>query len=102
MQQYTALLPLVDVLEFREKRPLAIGRSTIDAMKSGLWFGQVGAIKEISARYDAMVQGRTKLFVTGGFGKWLAPQLWRPNRFEPDLALRGLAWSVQIAIGTKQ
>jgi type III pantothenate kinase len=102
LHQYTALLPLVDVLEFREKRPLAIGRSTIDAMKSGLWFGQVGAIKEIVSRYGTLTQQPVELFLTGGFGQWLAPELSLPNRYEPNLALRGLAWLLQIAIGTKQ
>jgi type III pantothenate kinase len=102
LHRYTALLPLVDVLEFREKPPPTIGRNTIDAMKSGLWFGQVGAIKEIVSRYGSLTQQPAELFLTGGFGQWLAPELSLPNRYEPDLALRGLAWLLQTAIATRQ
>jgi type III pantothenate kinase len=46
MHEFTDLLPLVDVAELDEPPP-ALGTATVPAMQSGLFWGTVGAIRQI-------------------------------------------------------
>lgn len=102
LNQYTALLPLVPVDELNDPRLPTIGRNTPAAIRSGLLYGQVGAVKEIIARLAETLTGghspKTQslptvplIIVTGGNGPLLAKHLGSGVREEPDLPLRGLA-----------
>ncbi|MFY9255024.1 MAG: type III pantothenate kinase [Fuerstiella sp.] len=100
LHDYTARLPLIDADQLSDgldniDAPLP-GRNTIDAMKAGLYWGQLGSIKEIAARLarSAAVDfndAESALYVlTGGGGRQLVAQL--PNAvFIDSLALHGLA-----------
>jgi type III pantothenate kinase len=96
LHEYTALLPLVDVQSLAANPVGAVGRNTHGAIKSGIWFGQVGAIRELTARFANSFGRPPLLLVTGGMGRWLTPALGEEFRFEPDLALRGLAFVAQL------
>lgn len=86
LHEYTALLPLVSVTELGEQTPEPIGRNTRAAIRSGLFWGQLGAAKELIAR---QTPADADIFVTGGGGALLATHL--PNaHFEPHLPLQGL------------
>lgn len=90
LNEHTALLPLVLAGELTGDLP-ALGRDTPGAIRSGLLYGQVGAVKELVARLST--DGHEPLVVvTGGNGALLASHLGPGARFEPDLPLRGLAW----------
>jgi type III pantothenate kinase len=91
LHQYTALLPQIDgrSLVLNPVKPL--GLNTPGAIASGLWFGQVGAVRELVTRLSEPAIRPPLLLVTGGNGRWLARALGPSARFEPDLALRGLA-----------
>jgi type III pantothenate kinase len=97
LHAHTALLPLIDVQSLAANPVGALGRNTHDAIKSGLWFGHVGSIRELTAQYGKASREQALLLVTGGMGRWLAPALGNDFRFEPDLALRGLAFVAQRA-----
>jgi type III pantothenate kinase len=92
LHQYTALLPLIDVPSLLLHPVEPLGRNTPAAIGSGLWFGQVGAVRELVARLSESASRTPLVLVTGGNGRWLAPALGSHVRFEPDLALRGLAF----------
>lgn len=69
----------------------AIGRSTIESIQSGLFFGQLGAIKEITGRITQEVfsQEMSLLIATGGFAHLFKnEQIF--NYIEPDLVLHGI------------
>ena len=86
LHEYTALLPLVSVPELGQATPEPLGRNTRAAIRSGLFWGQLGAVKELIER---QVGTDADLFVTGGGGALLASHL--PHaRFEPHLPLQGL------------
>lgn len=86
LHEYTALLPLVSVSELGEKTPEPLGRNTRAAIRSGLFWGQLGAVKELIAR---QAPANADIFVTGGGGALLASHL--PNsHFAPHLPLQGL------------
>jgi type III pantothenate kinase len=95
LHQYTALLPLIDVPELLADSVAPLGRNTREAIGSGLWFGQIGAIRELVYWLAQSTDRSIQTFVTGGNGRWLAPALRSNARFESDLALRGLAHVAQ-------
>jgi type III pantothenate kinase len=99
LHQYTALLPLIDVRSLADDPVDAVGRNTYDAISSGLWFGQIGAIRELTGQIVKVGEEPHLLLVTGGMGRWLAPALGNGFRFEPHLALRGLAFVAQMSAG---
>jgi type III pantothenate kinase len=90
LHEFTDLLPLVDVSE----PPAALGRSTQDAMRSGLYWGAVGAVRELIAQFSPEPT-RAEIFPTGSAGPLfagvLAGESERPPQFVPHLTLAGIA-----------
>jgi type III pantothenate kinase len=95
LHEHTALLPLIDVRSLADDPVAAVGRSTPEAIISGLWFGQIGGIRELTSQFTKTLGATPLVLVTGGLGRRLAPALGDQFRFEPDLALRALAFFAQ-------
>lgn len=92
LETRTSKLPAVEIAQ----PPRVLGRSTIESMQSGLYFGHIGMIKEITKRLtDECFQGGaapgTKPVVigTGGFSH-LFDNAGLFDAIHPDLALKGL------------
>ncbi len=89
LHEFTDLLPLVTVSE----PPPVVGRNTIEAMQSGLYWGAIGAAREVVAQMLATA-GPCEIFLTGGAGPLLvdvlASEVVTP-RFVPHLTLAGIA-----------
>ncbi|MBI3837281.1 MAG: type III pantothenate kinase [Planctomycetia bacterium] len=96
LHELTDLLPLVDVTE----RPEPLGKSTLAAINSGLFWGTVGAVREVMVR---LAEGPTEVqvFLTGGGAPLFAVVLGEvspgPIEFVPHLTLAGIALT---ALGT--
>ncbi|MEW4489198.1 type III pantothenate kinase [Thalassoglobus sp. JC818] len=89
LHELTTTLPLVDARQFLKKTPTAIGRNTEDAMSSGLFWGHLGAIREVVSRVQSELQGNPQLFLTGGALPILEPYF--PEAIcHPDLSLIGI------------
>jgi len=88
LYQHTALLPKVSLKE----PPSVIGRSTIDAMRSGAVFGYRGLVQEIIARIKAerFPHGKVHVIATGGYAELIAAQLHGIDAVDPNLTLEGL------------
>jgi type III pantothenate kinase len=84
------LLPLA-LLQPNDKPPPLVGKNTEDAIRSGLYWGAVGAVQEVVKRISELLPAQPEIFVTGGdlrqFTQYLGPQA----RFVPDLVLSGVA-----------
>jgi type III pantothenate kinase len=89
LHEHTALLPRVDIQAFPSELPRLPGKNTRDAIAAGLFWGQLGALRELASTMAASVE--VDLLVTGGAGRLLAASLEEKARFEPDLPLKGLA-----------
>lgn len=90
LHQYTALLPYITVDELVEEPHEPLGRGTREALRSGLLWGQVGAIKELAERLSQRWTTVPFLLLTGGGASLLAPHL--PGAlWKPQLSLQGLA-----------
>ena len=103
MHDFTDLLPLVDVSELSEPPP-ALGTATEEAMRSGLFWGTVGAIRELIERLGRVPLLREKqcgkeqstsagpqVFITGGAGAAIAELLGPDAHYVPHLTLAGIA-----------
>ena len=72
-------------------RPQAvIGRNTVDAMQSGVYWGYVAMIEGIVARIQAEAGMPMKVVATGGLAPLLAEGTMVIGRIDPDLTLDGL------------
>jgi type III pantothenate kinase len=91
-----ALAAATDALPHVELRgpsaaPSAIGKSTADAILSGLVWGCVGAVRELIARISEEAGLDPELCCTGGAGRLLAQLLGPQCLYDPQLVLRGIA-----------
>lgn len=87
LESKTAKLPTVEIVSRKE----ALGKGTIESIQSGLFFGHVGTMKEISSKLADECFGGEKPFIigTGGF----AGLFEKSGVFDvvlPDLVLKGL------------
>ena len=96
MHDYTVRLPLLDVDQELSELPELPGRNTEDAMRAGLFIGQLGAVREIITRLTTAALQKypeprsPQILVTGGGGRQLASHLcgaW----YIDSLPLHGLA-----------
>ena len=91
LHRYTALLPLVTLEDLGTGPTEAVGEDTRAAIRSGLFFGQLGAVRElVGAMSDSLQGAAPELFLTGGGGPLLATAL-TEARLVPHLGLCGLA-----------
>jgi type III pantothenate kinase len=85
----TDLLPNVDAT-FRGDAPTVVGRSTEEAIRSGLFWGGLGSIRELLGRISAQLSTLPQIFVTGGDAERLTPYLDKDAEFVSDLVLMGI------------
>jgi type III pantothenate kinase len=88
LYQRTALLPRLSLKEPRR----AVGKSTVEAMRSGAIFGYRGLVREILARIKAEQFSRKKIatVATGGYARLIASRLPEVAVIHPYLTLDGL------------
>src|ERR1700728_1667863 len=86
LHQAAARLPRIGI-----GRPQAvIGRSTIPAMRSGIYWGYIRLIEGLLTRIKAEFGGPMKVVATGGLAPLFAEGTLMIEHIEPDLTLDGL------------
>jgi len=90
LYEFTDLLPLIEMSELAA-RPPALGTATVSAIRSGLFWGAVGAIRQLIERLSAEVGSEPQVFLTGGAGPTVAELLGPSTRHVPHLTLAGIA-----------
>ena len=90
MHEFTDLLPLVQMRELADP-PNPLGTSTVAAMQSGLFWGAVGAIRELIGRLSTNQPTPADVFLSGGAGPAVAELLGPATRHVPHLTLAGIA-----------
>lgn len=71
--------------------PVAIGRSTVAAIRAGALIGYRGMVKEILQSLRAELGGKARVVATGGDARFLAARGWGLfDVVDPDLTLHGL------------
>lgn len=82
----TAQLPRVEL----QQPPSVIGRNTVHAMQSGLFYGYAGLVDAIVARVRDEMDGEPKVVATGGYANLLATVSEAIDEVDMFLTLRGL------------
>ncbi len=86
LHEYTAKIPLVKF----ERIQYAVGRSTEEAVRSGIYHGAIGTTKELLLRIRKELGTAAPSVATGGYcGVFRDTGLFR--HIEPDLTLKGIA-----------
>ena len=86
LAQRAAKLPKVDIM----RPPSVIGGNTVHAMQSGLFFGYVGLVEGMVARFKAELGQETKVIGTGGLAPLIAGGTDVIDIIAPWLTLDGL------------
>jgi type III pantothenate kinase len=92
LHEFTDLLPLVELAD----PPQAAGKSSIEAIRSGLYFGTLGAVRELVRQLAA--ETNPDVFLTDGSAPLFAPALAEQTaQYVPNLTLAGiaLAWAAK-------
>jgi type III pantothenate kinase len=88
--QRAARLPRIDV----RKPSSVVGRTTVGAMESGLFWGYVGMVEGLVRRMSAELAGpsgqNVRCVATGGLAEVIAPETDLIHHVDPDLTLNGL------------
>lgn len=84
--QRAARLPRIEV----RKPATVIGRTTVGAMESGLFFGYVGMVEGLVRRMSDELGGRAICVATGGLATVIAPETKLFDHVDIDLTLQGL------------
>jgi type III pantothenate kinase len=84
--QRAARLPRIEV----RKPETVIGRTTVGAMESGLFFGYVGMVEGLVRRMNVELGGNAVCVATGGLAVVIAPETKLFHHVDVELTLHGL------------
>ncbi len=87
LHQAAAMLPRVAI----HRTQNVIGKDTVPAMQSGLYWGYVGLIEGLVARIKAEFGEPMTVIATGGLASLFHRQVTIIEHVDPDLTIRGLA-----------
>lgn len=82
----TALLPGLQL----DQPKRAIGRNTIDAMRSGIMIGTACMLDGMIERMEQELGCKTTVIATGGIAKFIVPLCKTPIIYDKDLLIKGL------------
>jgi len=82
----TALLPGLQL----DQPKRAIGRNTVDAMRSGIMMGTACMLDGMIARMEEELGYKTTVITTGGIAKFIIPLCRREMIYDKDLLTKGL------------
>ena len=82
----TALLPGLQL----DQPKKAIGRNTIDCMRSGIMLGAACMLDGMVQRMEEELGCKTTVVVTGGIARFVIPMCRTPMIYDKDLLLKGL------------
>ena len=83
----TALLPGLQL----DQPKKAIGRNTIDCMRSGIMMGNACMLDGMVERMEAELGSKATVIATGGIAKFIVPMCKTPIIYDKDLLVKGLA-----------
>lgn len=83
----TALLPGLQLDQPKQ----AIGRNTIECMRSGIMMGNACMLDGMVQRMEEELGCKTTVVATGGIAKFIVPMCHTPIIYDKDLLIKGLA-----------
>lgn len=98
LNRYTALLPEIPVEELQQAPKQALGKNTRAALQSGLFWGLVGGIREMTGLLSKLSDQPAQLYLTGGGSHVLAP-CFPKGEWMPHLNLQGIVLAAHEQMG---
>jgi type III pantothenate kinase len=92
----TDLLPLLDMADLADPPP-ALGKGTVEALRSGIYWGAVGGVKQLIELLSAEAAGEPSIYLTGGAAPVVAGLLSPKAQHVPHLTLAGIAITAAAA-----
>ena len=94
LESQTARLPVVEIL----RPPEVLGRSTVESIQSGLYYGTLGTVRSLAAAVtqEHFAKDQPLVVGTGGFGRLFEKERLF-DEFVPELPLLGLRRAVELA-----
>lgn len=86
LHDMTAQLPKIQI----KPQKNVIGKSTVEAMNSGIYFGYIGLVEGLISRIKVEYNQEMKVIITGGLASVFNQTIFGVNYVEPDLTLEGL------------
>ncbi len=87
LTDHTALLPGLQL----DQPKRAIGRNTVDAMRSGIMMGTACMLDGMIERMEQELGSKTTVIATGGIAKFIVPMCRREIIYDKNLLIKGLA-----------
>lgn len=87
LTERTALLPGLQL----DQPKRAIGRNTIDCMRSGIMMGNACMLDGMVERMESELGCKCTVVATGGIAKFIVPMCKTPMIYDKDLIIKGLA-----------
>ena len=87
LTERTALLPGLQL----DQPKRAIGRNTVDAMRSGIMMGTACMLDGMIQRMEQELGSKTTVIATGGIAKFIIPMCKSTILYDKDLLIKGLA-----------
>ena len=87
LTERTALLPGLQL----DQPKRAIGRNTIECMRSGIMMGTACMLDGMIDRMEEEIQQKATVVVTGGIAKFIVPLCKKTMIYDKDLIVKGLA-----------
>lgn len=92
LYQNAAKLPKVEIVP----PPSVVGRNTVEAMQSGLFYGYLSLVEGMIVRMKRLYKRPPKVVATGGLGRLFSEATPMIDVYEPDLTLYGLMWIAHL------
>lgn len=98
LSSHTAKLPMVDII----KMDHVVGRSTVESIQSGVFYGALGACRELITKIkeEQFPTQEVLVLATGGFASLFEHQNLYDHHM-PDLVLHGIRLAVKMNVGER-
>jgi len=90
LHEHTDLLPLLDMHELADAPP-ALGTDTRAAMRAGIYWGSIGAVRQLIEQLGSGLSTRPQVILTGGAAPAVASRIADAAVYAPHLVLGGIA-----------
>jgi type III pantothenate kinase len=98
LYEFTDLLPLLDMQALAEP-PSPLGTATTEALRSGLYWGAVGGVRELITRLGELAKSTPQIFLAGGTAPAVAALLSKDAIYVPHLTLAGITLTAETSAG---
>jgi len=73
-----------------QKQKKVVGKNTIEALRSGFYWGYLGLINNIIAKIEKESKKKYKIIFTGGFADLFKTSIARPFEIDKDITINGI------------